>query len=88
MVNTTSINLLQTYAISTDLTGIVVLDETQVLVSSYSSGIFIYSLAPSTIALHTVIYSVSGYYGIILPVLFSNNSLRGNTGIAVNSANG
>jgi hypothetical protein len=73
---------------STDLTGIVVLSETQVLVSSYSSGIFIYSLAPQSIALHSVLYSGSSYKSIILPVLFSNSSARSNSGIAANYDNG
>jgi hypothetical protein len=73
---------------STDLTGIVVLSETQVLVSSYSSGIFIYSLAPQSIALLSVLYSGSGYISIILPVLLSNSSGRSNSGIAANYNNG
>jgi hypothetical protein len=73
---------------STDLTGIVVLSETQVLVSSYSSGIFIYSLAPQLIALHSVLYSGSGVKSIILLILFSNSSVCSNSGIAANYNNG
>ena len=73
---------------STDLTGIVVLNETQVLVSSFSSGIFIYSLAPTTIALHSVLSSSGGYYGIIFPSLFSNSSYRSTNGVAAQYTNG
>jgi hypothetical protein len=86
-VSTASITLLQNFSSSTDYTGIIVLDETQVIAASYSSGIFIFSLAPTTIALHTVLFSGTGFLGLILPVLFSSNSVRGNTGLAVNSAN-
>ncbi len=46
---------------SIDLVGVVVLGETQALVSSYTSGIFLYSLAPTSIALHSVLYSGGGF---------------------------